>query len=110
MGKIANVTFYDASGIRYAFIVYPLDSSFANDGAVYIFSQRITEASGRGTHKPIYIGETGKLGDSIANHEKWPCIHQHGANCICVHPDADAQGRLRKEADLIHNYNPPCNK
>lgn len=110
MGKIASATFYDASGTGYAFIAYPLDSSFGNDGAVYVFSQRTTDATGKGTHKLIYIGETGELGDSIINHEKWPCIRQYGANCICVHPDADAQGRLRKKADLIQNYNPPCNE
>ena len=74
MGKIASATFYDASGTGYAFIAYPLDSSFANDGAVYVFSQRTTDATGKGTHKLIYIGETGELGDSIINHEKWPCI------------------------------------
>ena len=109
MGKIAEATFSGASGRKYKFIVYSVETPFNNIEAVYTFTKRTADKDGRGTHKFLYIGETGELGDRIANHEKWSCVQQRGVNCICVHEDSDKSSRLRKEDDLLQGNNTPCN-
>lgn len=108
MGKIADVTFTGASGTKYSFIGYTLDTSFSDVGAVYIFTKR-TVSDDNGTHATLYIGETEELGTRISNHEKWSCVNNHGANCICVHRDDNQASRLQKEKDLLGNYHSPCN-
>ncbi len=109
MGKIATVAFAGASGAEYSFEVYTLDTSFNNVGAVYMFTVR-TVSEGKGAHEPIYIGETGELADRYVNHEKWPCVEMHGANCICMHRDDNQASRLDKETDLLRANDPPCNE
>jgi hypothetical protein len=108
MDKIADATFTGASGTQYSFAVYPLNTSFGDVGAVYIFTKR-TATQDNGTHKLLYIGESGELGTRISNHEKLPCVNQHGGNCICVHGDNSQDSRRNKESDLISHYDPPCN-
>jgi hypothetical protein len=109
MPKTADVTFDGASGAKYQFAVYTLDTKFNNIGAVYGFTQRTIDAVAKEWHALLYIGETGDLADRIANHEKWLCVSQHGVNRICAHPDGDAQSWLQKEADLVKNNDTPCN-
>jgi predicted GIY-YIG superfamily endonuclease len=108
MGKIAEATFKGASGEKYSFNVYSLDTEFNNIGAVYIFTKRTTEQD-KGSHTFLYIGQTSELGDRIAQHEKWPCVRKYDANCICAHADEDEDSRLAKEADLLKANKPSCN-
>lgn len=35
--------------------------------------------------------------------------NSHKANCLCIHEEDDADGRLEMEADMLENRNPPCN-
>jgi hypothetical protein len=108
MPKIADATFSGTSG-NYEFEVYSLNTAFNAVGAIYIFTKRTVDASGRGTHALIYIGQTDSLADRIPNHEKWPCIRRNDANCICVHRDDNEQSRLKKETDLLAAFTTPCN-
>lgn len=108
MTKIADATFEGKSGTKYGFSVYTLDTSFKNIGGVYIFSHR-SVSNGKGTHAFKYIGETGDLGERIANHEKWPCVKRNGANAICTHAEANAKKRLDIETDLRNGGQTPCN-
>jgi hypothetical protein len=108
MPKIADATFNGKSG-SYEFEVYPLDTAFNAVGAVYVFTKRTVDASGRGTHALIYIGQTDSLAGRIPNHEKLPCARQHGANYICVHRDDNEQSRLGKKTDLRAAFATPCN-
>ena len=109
MAKIADTTFNGKTG-SYKFEVYPIDTTFNAVGAVYIFTKRTVDSTGKGTHTFIYIGQTDSLADRIPNHEKWPCIKRNNANCICVHLDNSEQSRRRKEEDLITGNDAPCNK
>jgi hypothetical protein len=109
MPKIADAPFSGTSG-SYEFEVYPLNTTFNAVGAVYVFTKRTVDASGRGTHALIYIGQTDSLADRIPNHEKLPCIRQYGANCICVHRDETEPSRLEKETDLRAAFRTPCNE
>ena len=109
MPKIAAATFNGKTG-SYKFKVYLIDTTFNAIGAVYIFTKRTEDASGAGTHKLIYIGQTDSLADRIPNHAKWPCFRRKGANCICVHADDSEESRLGKEADLLAAHSTPCNE
>jgi len=108
MTKIADATFSGKTG-SYQFKVYSSDTSFNDVGAVYVFTQRTVDSKGNGSHNLLYIGQAEELGKRISNHEKWPCVRQHGVNCICVHLDNNKPSRLKKEADLIAANNTPCN-
>ena len=109
MPKIADATFKGRTG-SYSFEVYSIETTFNAVGAVYIFTKRTVDPSGKGTHTFIYIGQTDSLADRIPSHEKWPCIKRNGSNCICVHRDDSEKSRLEKEADLIAGNETPCNK
>ena len=109
MGKISDVTLMGISGRTYRFGVFPLDVHFRNMGAVYIFSHRTVDSSGKENHAPVHIGQTGELSDGLSMHKEWPSIKQNEANCVCVHIDWDERLRARIEKDLIGYYSPPCN-
>lgn len=108
MTKIADATFNGKTG-SYRFEVYPIDTTFEQVGALYIFTKRAVDSPGKGTHTFIYIGQTDSLAERIPNHEKWPCIKRHNANCICIHIDNSEQSRLKKEEDLLAGNDTPCN-
>ena len=108
MAKIADATFSGKTG-SYSFNVYSIDTTFKPIAAVYIFTKRTVDSSGKGSHQFIYIGQTDSLSDRIPNHEKWPCIRRNGANCICVHQDDNERPRVSKEADLLAANKTPCN-
>ena len=108
MSKISDATFSGKTG-KYDFQVYSADTTFKAVGALYVFTKRTVDASGKGTHDLLYIGETDSLADRIPNHEKWPCVRRNGVNCICVHRDDGEASRLGKESDLRAGNATPCN-
>lgn len=108
MAKIADATFKGKEK-SYNFEVYSLDTDFNAVSAVYIFSKRVVDSSGKGSHTFLYIGQTDSLADRIPNHEKWSCSSKNGVNCICVHRDNSETSRLAKETDLRAVNTTPCN-
>lgn len=108
MGKISDATFEGKFG-TYAFEVFTTATIFNSVGAVYIFSKRDVGLDGKSTHTFLYIGQTHSLQERIPSHEKWDCVNNYGANCICVHRDNDANSRLHKEIDLLSVNMTPCN-
>ena len=112
VAKTTEVTFQGRVG-TYNFEAYPLDTSFNDIGAVYIFAKYIPNQDGTGTYTPLYIGQTISLRNRILGHRhhgKWNCVENYGVNCICVHRDADSQSRMEKETDLLAVSKPPCNE
>ena len=107
MGKITEATFV-VGGKNYTFNVYSTDTSFIDVSAVYLFTKR-TVSSGKGSHSPLYVGETTELGSRIQSHEKWDCVNAHGCNRICVRRVSGAQSRRAIEKALRDKYSPPCN-
>ena len=57
MAKIADATFNGKTG-TYQFQVYPNDTAFKAVGAVYVFTKRTVDSSGKGSHALLYIGQT----------------------------------------------------
>ena len=108
MAKLGTLALKGDSGQTYEFNVYSYDTKFKAVGAVYGITRR-TLSGGNYDHTTIYIGETGDLSTRFDDHHKESCFTEHNANCKCTHPDENEDSRLKKEADLINNYIPPCN-
>ena len=109
VGKIADATFVGASGTKYSFAVYSVDTAFKDIGAVYVFSER-TVSNGKGSHHFLYVGQTEELGTRIGSHEKWLCAKRNGVNALCVHVNSHQGSRLSIETDLRKANDPPCNE
>lgn len=108
MSKLGTIYLYGASGTKYEFKIYSLDTDFKAVGAVYAFTKSINKEN-KYSHTIIYIGQTDDLSERFDNHHKKDCIESNGANCICVHIDNSENSRLNKESDLIKGQNPVCN-
>lgn len=109
MPKITSITFKGQSGNSYQFDTYPKDTKFNDVSAVYIFVKRYLE-KGKYYQEILYIGESGELGTRINNHEKWKCVELHGCTHISVMSVSGQAKRLQIETDLIHKFNPVCNR
>jgi hypothetical protein len=98
MSKLGNVKFKGKSGIQYAFSVYPLQTRI-RDGfsGVYIITERKHGNSGGVVHKRIRTGQSENLTETVVLAESGAA---NGANCICVHKEADASERQKIELDL----------
>ena len=108
MAKLTDVTFVGTSGTKYRFEAYAFGTTFKALGAVYIFTVR-TVKDGKGSHDPIYIGQTGDLSERFDDHHKAKCIKSKNPTCICIHLNDSDKSRLAIETDLLANRNPPCN-
>jgi len=109
VGKVADTNLCGASGTKYKFGVYTLETSFKNIGAVYIFTKRV-ENDVKRNRDFLYIGQTEELADRIYNHEKWPRLERNDVHFVCVHVDENENSRQRKEADLLQAVESTCNK
>ena len=109
MDKIGTMNVVGKSGTEYAFGLYPSRTGFKALGAVYIITERTAKSGGGGSHKYLYVGETGDLSTRFDDHHKQGCFDRNGANCIGVHLDDSEDSRLTKESDLHDAHDWPCN-
>ena len=107
--KLGTIDLKGASGRSWTFDVYPRDTTFNAVGAVYIQSERTRKPNGGGSHRFIYVGQTGDLSNRPLNHHKKGCFDRHGANSLLVYTEGSERTRLVIERDLIASLNPPCN-
>lgn len=108
------------SGQSYTFKIYEYDTMASIDDAVkdftqaglYVFANKHMKPNdNRNWFSVIYIGETEDYSKrDYSNHHKKDCIKSKDSNTwgYCVLTVSD-QKRKDIEADLIANYNPPCN-
>ena len=93
-------------GKTYRYWIHPLPPNFSAVPGNYIFA-RETEP---GKYLPIYVGETGDLSERFDDHHAMPCIKKHSATHIHAHTNNKGQAARRaEEADIIAQWNPPCN-
>jgi hypothetical protein len=109
VAKLGTINLKGASGKSWTFNVWPRDTEFNAVGAVYVQSVRTRKADGTGTHKFIYVGQTGDLSDRPLNHHKKGCFDRHGANCLLIYTEGNEKTRLTIERDLIDSLDPLCN-
>jgi hypothetical protein len=104
MAKIGDTTFFGVSRTVYKFGVFNPNSVFKDRiSAVYVFSA----TNDKGQHRPLYVGETDKLGIDIPRQKTLQIIR--GAAHVCIHLDDDEMSRKSKTSDLIAYYKPPGN-
>lgn len=109
MTTLKTLTLTGASGTKYDFTMYPFDVVLPPVAALYVVTKRTAKSDGTGTHRTLYVGETGNLNARFANHHQAACFGRHGANRVGVHRDSSQRSRLAKEQDLLAAYDPPCN-
>ena len=111
MATFGGITFNGKSGEKYYFKAWPLQTRFNPLGAVYFVTKRgFTDKNyRRASHESIYIGQTANLTDPLASSLQLACFEKHGANCICVYIDANADRRLAIAQDLLATHNTTCN-
>lgn len=93
------------SGTEYKYWIHPIDTTFRDEPGNYIFAKLASP----GRYSPLYIGQTGNLGDRQSTHEKEKFARDNGATHILVHVNRMEYARLAEEADLIANWTTPCN-
>jgi hypothetical protein len=103
---VQTVDWPGASGRTYPYWVYALPPNFNAAPGNYIFAKR--NADGRWT--PVYIGQTGDLSERFDFHHAMPCVIRNGATHIHAHRSGGEAERRGEEADLLANFNPPCNR
>ncbi len=95
------------SGKEYKYWIHRLGTYFNNEPGNYIYVKEVEP----GSWAPLYIGQTSRLEDRLADHEKEACAKQHGATHVHGHttPGGGEAKRTAEEAELIAKWNPPCN-
>ena len=108
MADERSIVWRGQSGKQYRYWIYPLDQKFTAQPANYMYAKEVEP----GSYSNIYIGETGDLSDStLDGHHKEDCIRDAGVTHIHTHMGSgDEDLRQAEEADLVANYNPPCNR
>jgi excinuclease UvrABC nuclease subunit len=94
------------SGTTYKYEIYLIGADFKEKGGNYIFCKKNAE----GYWAPQYIGQAKNLNERLGSHEREVCAKRNGATHIHAHLNPTEAARLAEEMDLIHNFNPPCNK
>jgi hypothetical protein len=109
MKKLGKIKLTGASGASYDFRVYPWESEFGAEGAVYIVTKRKGTTGGRHWHSRLFAGQTSDLSASVADHRKSSALQSRSPNCICVHTEETESKRRTIESDLMSLYRPPGN-
>lgn len=104
MSQNQECTWTGASGKQYQYSIHKKGTTFKALSGNYIFAKVVANK-----WQAIYVGQTSDLSERFDDHHKMPCIDRHGATDIHVHVNDAEQARLDEEADIIRNYQPPCN-
>jgi hypothetical protein len=101
---LGNVRIKGISGKMYTFRAYPLETSFAEFGAVYFITGRRPTSDGRTAHSRIYCGESGNMSVCPYNSRLSASFKANYANCICILPVQEDASRRDIERDIHQNY------
>ena len=91
----------------YEFEVFPIATEFEAQPAVYIFSRRKIDKSGRGHQKFLRIGQTASLAGDFAKYKK-SFAAQSKANVICVRIEDEENSRSKIEGEVKAAHNISC--
>ena len=101
---LGNVRIKGISGKMYTFRAYPLETLFAEIGAVYCITRRNHTPDGRISHSRIYCGETSNLSTRTDDVQHIVSFKAKKANCICILPKEEESLRMEIERDVHGNY------
>jgi len=108
MKKIGKLSLLGDSDEEYAFDVYPHNTEFKDQPAVYCYTNRY-QKDGKWKHKVVYIGHTDDLSTEFYEHPHHDCLQKHSANCIGIHMQEAEKERIAIHHDLVAQYDPSCN-
>lgn len=100
---MATYIWTGASGKKYEYNIYPMDTTWNDVPGNYIFAKQSS-----GSWEPLYIGQTGSFKDRLPNHEARPCVLRNRGTHIHAHINRSEQARLDEESDLAANHKTPC--
>lgn len=106
---MGNVRIKGLSGRMYTFRAYPMETKFAEIGAVYFITGRTENLDGRISHSRIYCGQTSNMSVRLYNVLQSASFKTNNANCICTLPIEDETSRHDIEKDIHQNYKLLCN-
>lgn len=90
---------------KYWFTLKMENPSMKEEAGNYMFVKKQTDG-----WVPIYIGQTRNLNDRLTNHPELDCVSRNGGTHLMAHTNSDGkEARLAEEADLVAQWNPPCN-
>ena len=101
---LGNVRIKGVSGKTYTFGAYPLDTRFAEFGAVYFITGRELDSKGRIAHSRIYCGQTSNMSVCPYSAQQSASFKANYANCICILPVKEDVSRRDIERDIHQNY------
>jgi hypothetical protein len=107
--KTPTINLVGSSGRSYTFFIYALGANFKALPGLYVFTKASLRLDGGSNHQILYVGQTGDLSSRFTDHHKQDCVDRRGCTHICVMVETIEKNRLLIEADLVANYNPPCN-
>ncbi len=129
MAQLGTVVLTGRSGRPYAFRIFPRHEPFRASGAVYVVARQAAADGVLGSvlaelvgpraaapglppelHSIVYVGETADLSTGLLDHAAAACFDTHGADCVCIHDEGDAETRASMAADLRARFDPPCNQ
>ena len=103
---IPEIYWEGKSRAKYGYWIHSIGTEFTDAAGNYIYAKQTQP----GHWSPVYIGQTTRLRDRLADHEKEACALRNGATHIHTHttPGGEAE-RLNEESDLIDIWSPVCN-
>ncbi|MGI9035460.1 MAG: hypothetical protein ACR2GD_05415 [Pyrinomonadaceae bacterium] len=84
---------------NYEFEVFPIETEFEPQPAVYIFSRRKLDKTGRGHQKFVRVGQTASLDGDFSKYKKNFASNSR-ANVICVYVEEEENSRRKIEEEL----------
>ncbi len=101
---LGNVRIEGLSGRIYTFRAYPLETKFAEFGAVYFITGRKMNPEGRIEHSRIFCGQTSNMSVCPYSSQQSASFKANYANCICILPVNEEISRREIEGDIHQNY------
>lgn len=103
---MATIDWEGASGRKYTYEIYSLDTPFRPVAGNYIFAKETKPT----WYRPLYLGETTNLATRFGpSHHKWACAERNGMTHIHVRQNSNQAARLAEEQDLVDKWDPVCN-
>lgn len=109
MASLGRTVLTGESGVNYRFRIFALGTKFRKKSGVYVITNRSNNDEGVHRHTTLLVGQTEDVSQPFERHSKARALAEHGANCICLHPDESEASRLQKERDLVASLHPVCN-
>lgn len=98
--KLSTAVFR-GSRTEYSFDVYPISPAITDNPAVFIFSRRKADKTGRWHHTVSCVGETASIVAEVKKHKRAKCVKGNSVNVVCLLKEIDRRARAGVLDDII---------